>query len=178
MSSGPGAPSSIGASGHLGHPVQIAYAVPPAADLRAAASGFRSRTGAGPFLVVDHVQLESATVDGIPSTFDHSSAYGQWGSVMVELVQEHSNPTLGPSIGIHHLAFMVDSLEASIATCHDHGWTVLLDATTVGGVRFVFCDARHDHGHLIEMYEATPALTAFYARIRSLADGVGNLDAG
>lgn len=151
----------------LGHPVQIAYAVPSSEDLRSAADDFRSRTGAGPFLVLEHIELESATIDGVPSSFDHSSAYGQWGSIMVELVQEHTAPLV--SGGIHHLAFMVESLETAVRFCRTHGWPVLLDATTVGGQRFVFCDARTDLGHLIELYEPTPSLTAFYDRIRSLA---------
>lgn len=151
----------------LGPPVQIAYAVPSSDDLRSAADDFRSRTGSGPFLIVEHIELQSATIDGIPSSFDHSSAYGQWGSVMVELVQEHTTPIIGH--GLHHLAFMVDHLDAAVRACRTRGWPVLLDATTVGGQRFVFCDARNEVGHLIELYEPTPALTAFYARIRSLA---------
>jgi catechol 2,3-dioxygenase-like lactoylglutathione lyase family enzyme len=150
----------------LGPPVQIAYAVPSSEDLRSAADDFRSRTGAGPFLIVEHIELQSVTIDGTPSSFDHSSAYGQWGSVMVELVQEHTTPIIGH--GLHHLAFMVDSLDATIRACRTSGWPVLLDATTVGGQRFVFCDARASRGHLIELYEPTPTLTAFYARIRSL----------
>ena len=40
--------------------------------------------------------------------FDHSSAYGQWGDVMVELVEEHTPPLVAPGSGVHHLAFIVD----------------------------------------------------------------------
>lgn len=153
----------------LGPPVQIAYAVPSSEDLRSAADDFRSRTGAGPFLIVEHIELKSATVDGSPSSFDHSSAYGQWGPVMVELIQEHTVPLIGPSSGIHHLAFMVESLDPAIRSCRASGWPVFLDATTAGGVRFVFCDARATHGHFVELYERTSALVAFYERIRALA---------
>ena len=153
----------------LGHPVQIAYAVPSAMDLRSAAADFRTRTGAGPFHIVERIQLESALIEGVPASFDHSSAYGQWGSVMVELVQEHTAPLIGRSTGIHHLAFIVESLEVAIGSCRASGWPVLLNAETVGGLRFVFCDARETLGHLIELYEPTPTLTAFYDHIRSLA---------
>ena len=45
----------------LGRPVQIAYAV---ADVRAAARHRAETTGAGPFVVVDHIPLASARVDG------------------------------------------------------------------------------------------------------------------
>ena len=49
--------------------------------------------------------------------FDHTSAYGQWGDIMVELVQDHGT---GPSVvrdlynvdesGLHHLAFSLKIL--------------------------------------------------------------------
>ncbi|MGA0878882.1 MAG: VOC family protein [Ilumatobacteraceae bacterium] len=151
----------------LGHPVQIAYSVPSSTDLRSAADDFRRSTGAGPFLVLEHIELESVTIGGVPASFDHSSAYGQWGPFMVELVQEHTEPLIGD--GIHHVAFTVESLEAAVRSCRTSGWPLILDATTVGGQRFVFCDARADLGHLIELYEPTPTLTAFYERVRSLA---------
>lgn len=154
----------------LGHPVQIAYAVPSGENLSSVADEFRRRTGAGPFLVVEHIELERVTIDGFPASFDHSSAYGQWGSVMVELVQEHTVPLIGRTSGIHHLAFMVESLEPAIDSCCQRSWPVILDATTFGGVRFVFCDARATFGHFVELYEPTTALLGFYERIRSLAD--------
>ena len=61
-------------------------------------------------------------IRGTPGTFDHSSAYGQWGAIMVELVEDHGD---GPSpvrdmfppdgSGLHHLAFFVDDLDAAVA---------------------------------------------------------------
>lgn len=155
---------------NLGHPVQIAYAVPSGEKLSSVADEFRRRTGAGPFLVVEHIELESVTIEGSPALFDHSSAYGQWGSVMVELVQEHTEPLIGRTSGIHHLAFMVESLDTAIESCRQRGWPVILDARTFGGLRFVFCDARETFGHFVELYEPTTALMGFYERIRSLAE--------
>ena len=51
--------------------------------------------GAGPFFLRRHIPLASVTYRGTPATFDHTSAYGQWGAVMVELVQDHG---IGPSV--------------------------------------------------------------------------------
>ena len=70
----------------LGAPVQIAYAVP---DARVAAQEWIERFGAGPFFVRPHIPVVDVVYRGQPSTFDHTSAYGQWGSLMVELVQDH-----------------------------------------------------------------------------------------
>lgn len=152
----------------LGVPRQIAYAVP---DLSAATiDSFASATGAGPFVVAEHIELDRCAIDGLDGEFDHSSAYGQWGDVMVELIVEHQTRRIGPATGVHHVAFMVDSLERAVAHCEGTAWPVALDATTRHGQRFVMCDARPRLGHLVELYEPSPALVAFYAHVRHLAD--------
>lgn len=153
----------------LRHPVQIAYAVPNAVDLRRRADEFGAATGAGPFVVVEHVALERALVRGAASSFDHSSAYGQWGDLMVELVQEHT-PPVAEVVGVHHLAYFVDDLNDAITWCERRGWPLALDATTAGGQRFVFADARAECGHLIEMYEPNEKLLGFYEHVRRLAN--------
>ncbi|MFM8649581.1 MAG: VOC family protein [Actinomycetota bacterium] len=153
----------------LGHPVQIAYAVDPDVDLATAADDFRRRTGAGPFVIAEHIALASAEIAGRPESFDHSSAYGQWGAVMVELVQEHTPPVIGRSHGLHHLAYLVESLDATVLTCRRNGWPPLLDAITAGGQRFVFCDALESLGHLVELYEPSAPLLAFYEHVRDIA---------
>lgn len=150
----------------LGAPVQVAYAV---ADVHAAAARWTATTGAGPFFVLEHIPLAVARVDGVDGDFDHSSAYGQWGSVMVELVQEHTPPLVEPGSGVHHLAFMVDSLPAAQMSCAEKGWPELLWARTGGGQEFAFMDARADLGHLVELYEPSPALLAFYAKVAAAA---------
>ncbi len=149
----------------LGAPVQIAYAVD---DVHAAAARFAAETGAGPFFVVEHIALaEVRRADGA-TAFDHSSAYGQWGEVMVELVQEHGAALVSPP-RLHHLAFLVPDLAAARAACVGRGWPELLWAITAGGQEFAFHDARAELGHLVELYEPSPRLLAFYARVRAMA---------
>jgi catechol 2,3-dioxygenase-like lactoylglutathione lyase family enzyme len=152
----------------LGAPVQVAYAV---TDVAAAAHRFSAATGAGPFLVVPHIELTTACVRGVDDEFDHSSAYGQWGALMVELIEEHSPPLVVPGPGVHHVAFMVERLPATRAWCDRNGWPELLRATTAGGQEFVFRDARDDLGHLVELYERSERLVGFYAHVAALADG-------
>ena len=153
----------------LGRPVQIAYSARGENSLEEAAEIFRDRTHCGPFVFAHHIELSSCTINGATSTFDHSSAYGWWGEVMVELVREHSEP-LGPSpTGLHHLAFMVDSLSDGIDWCAQQGWPLILHAQTRSGQEFVFCDARHDLGHFIEMYEPSERLLNFYDYVRQLS---------
>lgn len=151
----------------LDRPAQIAYAV---TDVAAAAATFSGSTGAGPFFVIEHIPLASATVYGHPGEFDHSSAYGQWGTVMVELVVEHTPPIVPPR-GVHHLAFMVDDLAGGIERCSAQGWPEVLLAATAGGQEFAFCDARGDLGHLVELYEPSARLLGFYEMVARAAQG-------
>ena len=66
----------------LGPPVQLAYAVD---DVFGAAELWAERFGAGPFFVAQHIPVTDVIYRGQPGVFDHSSAYGQWGELMVEI---------------------------------------------------------------------------------------------
>jgi hypothetical protein len=153
----------------LGRPVQIAYAVPDAVE---AAHRWAGEFGAGPFFVRRHIPIASVLHRGVPATFDHTSAYGQWGDVMVELVEDH---TAGPSVvrdlfpdggsGLHHLAFFVPDLMAATSALNERGWPTAMEAVTANGVRFHFVDASSRLGHMLELYERSEALATFYERV-------------
>lgn len=159
----------------LGPPVQIAYAVP---DVVAAAEQWSSDFGAGPFFVRRHIEVLDVVHRGRPATFDHSSAYGQWGSVMVELLEDH---TVGPSVvndlfavgasGLHHLAYFVDDLDTSIRTLVERGHELAMSARTAGGLEFHFVDAVATHGHFFELYARTDRLGRFYADVAAASRG-------
>ena len=74
--------------GDVASPVrQIAYFCE---DVRAAAMDHHRLFGSGPFFVLDRITLAHATYRGADSDLVPSSAYGQWGPVMVEFVQQDS----------------------------------------------------------------------------------------
>lgn len=147
---------------------QLAYAVQ---NVEAAALAHHRRFGSGPFLVLRHIALISSTYRGVEQPFDHSSAYGQWGGIMVELVQQH-NPE--PSAvhdmyphgsgreGLHHAALFVDDLQAAIVRFEAEGMPLAQLSVTQTGTAFAFIDAREQMGHMLELYEPTPQLTGFY----------------
>lgn len=159
----------------LGAPVQIAYAVP---DAVAAAQRWAADAGAGPFFVRPHIEVVDVVHRGVATTFDHTSAYGQWGAIMVELVQDHTD---GPSVvhdvfapgasGLHHLAFFVDDLEMTIRTLADDGHELAMSARTIGGLEFHFVDALATHGHFFELYRPTDRLRGFYDMVAASAVG-------
>jgi Glyoxalase/Bleomycin resistance protein/Dioxygenase superfamily len=152
----------------FGPPVQIAYSV---VDVDEAAAMWQSRFGAGPFVIRRRIELANVRIAGSPGSFDHSSAYGQWGDVMVELVQQHTT-AIGAPVGIHHCAYFVEDLDAAQSALVDAGFPELLWAQVAGSsTAFAFHDARPTLGHLIEIYVGTLRLREFYAHIRSLAGG-------
>ncbi len=153
--------------------VQIAYFVP---DAKAAAEDMARRFGAGPFFFVPRIELAWGEHRGKPQSFLHSSAYGQWGDVMMELVQQDEE---GPSpfrdmygpgeSGIHHMAMMVDSLPDTYATCGELGIDVAAKAETLTGTEFAFIDVIAQQGHMIEVYEKSEGLLGFYEMIKQAA---------
>ena len=158
----------------LGRIVQIAYAVE---DVRAAARSFAERVGAGPFFVRHHDLPRRVDHRGQPGTFDHSSAYGQWGSVQVELVQIHrAEPASLADIvqrtsGIHHVATFVESIDDEQRRLVELGWPAVMTAETASGLRYAFHDARDQLGHLLEIYEPSPGVLALYAMVAAAAVG-------
>jgi Glyoxalase/Bleomycin resistance protein/Dioxygenase superfamily len=64
----------------------VGYVVP---DLRAAIDRWVTTVGAGPFFMMEHMQLDEALYLGEPCVFDHSMAFGQWGPIAIELQEMH-----------------------------------------------------------------------------------------
>jgi Glyoxalase/Bleomycin resistance protein/Dioxygenase superfamily len=158
----------------LGRIVQIAYAVE---DVRAAARSFASAVGAGPFFVRHHDLPRHVEHRGEAAGFDHSSAYGQWGQVQVELVQVHSaEPASLAQIvqrpnGIHHVATFVASIDDERQRLIELGWPPVMTAETASGLRYAFHDAREQLGHLLEVYEPSAGVLKLYAMVTAAAQG-------
>lgn len=159
----------------FGQVVQLAIHAPAIPQL---AARWVREMGAGPFILLEHVKLRSALYRGAISQFDHSSAYGQLGDIMIELIHQHDD---APSAvrdmyraeesGLHHAAIFVDNLRSAIASAQDQGMVIALDAETADGVRFVMADARERYGCMLEFYESSAALQKFYAYVRRKSEG-------
>jgi hypothetical protein len=162
---------SLGAF-QFGPPVQIAYVV---ADVDSAAARWSQTVGAGPFFVRRHIQVSEVMYRGEPSTFDHTSAYGQWGPLMVELVQDHNS---GMSVlneglpnfpsSVHHVACMVDDFSATLAAARSSGVGVAMTARA-RTTPFAFLDTVASLGHFIEIYPRSDSLVRFYALVADAA---------
>lgn len=158
---------------------QVAYFC---ADVRKAALAHHAAFGSGPFFVADHIPLARAVHRGVERLLDHSSAYGQWGEMMVEFVAQN-NP--GPSpfhdlypegsgrFGLHHVALFVEDVDAALADFAARGAPCALRAEMTDGFVFAFADTTATLGHMTELYAPVPVLTGFYAMVAEAARAWG-----
>jgi hypothetical protein len=155
--------------------VQIAYHVP---DPASAARECARRFGWGPFFLFEHIALSSCLYRGEAAAFDHSSAYGQAGEMMIEFITQHDDTPsvlrdLYPSdgVGVHHMAHFVPDLHQALERARAADTAVALDARTATGTRFAMLDTTQHLGHMIELYEGSGDLLKFYRFVRRAADG-------
>ncbi len=154
--------------------VQVAYFV---SDIRVAAEKMVRTLGAGPFFLAENIELSWGEHRGQPCDFLHSSAFGQSGDIMLELVQQDRE---GPSPfrdmyaageeGIHHVATIVDSLPAAYQHYQSLGYDIAARAETITGVEFAYIDTVEDLGHMIELYEGSEAMRGLYASVKEASN--------
>lgn len=157
----------------FGPAVQIAYVV---SDPEAAAHEWARNFGAGPFFLNRHIPVSNVTYRGTPSAFDHTSAYGWWGSIMVELFCQHNSDLTAVTErfasgtgGLHHMACIVPNLDAALTRAASAGKEVAQSARA-GTTTFVFIDDVATTGHYWELYESSPGLLGFYAMVKDAHD--------
>ena len=161
-------------------PVQLAYFVQ---DVRSASSAFSSATGAGPFYVIENIELAWCVHRDIPGDFVHTSAYGQWGTVMVEFVQQEDS-TPSPfmdmystgSSGVHHVASFVNSIDQAVSAYSELGFPTATRALAKLGAEFAFIDTTQLLGHMLEVYVATQNVRHFYDMVKDVSVGWDGAD--
>lgn len=140
-------------------------------DLAAGVQRFSAATGAGPFFAMEHLAFDEVTFDGGPAVYDHSSAFGQWGEVLVELTVVHDARPAGfaaaltaPGTGLGHVAWLADDLEAETARLRALGMEPF--HTGHGGpASAVWFRGGPWFGHPVEVLRSNEDLLAFYASL-------------
>ena len=152
---------------HLGYVVE---------DLHRDVPRFAAATGAGPFFAMEHIPFDEVTYRGEPAVYDHSSAFGAWGPLLVELTQVHDaqpaglrDSLVGPGGGVGHVAWLADSLEdGGRPGCAALGIEPF-HAGRTGPASAVWFDGGELLGHPIEVLERRDELLGFYAMVREAA---------
>ncbi|HUD90430.1 VOC family protein [Sphingobium sp.] len=166
-----------------GRPIrQIAYFVP---DVEKAAVAHMEAFGSGPYYIAEHIPLSLCRYRGEPAELDHSSAYGQWGDIMVEFVQQNNPgrscfhdifPEGSGRQGMHHVALIVDDIKSEMTRFEEDGHEAALYAEVAPGVGFAMMDCVATLGHFVELYEPTPQLLGVYDLVRSAAQDFDGTD--
>jgi catechol 2,3-dioxygenase-like lactoylglutathione lyase family enzyme len=146
-------------------------------DLRSGIDAFARDFAAGPFFVMEHLEFDEVTYDGGPAVYDHSSGFGAWGPILVELTEVHDAHPPGlaaaltaPGAGIGHVAWLADDLEAETARLRAAGLTPFHTGRT-GPASAVWFDGGATFGHPVEVLQRRDEILGFYAMVRSAADG-------
>ncbi|HYB40720.1 MAG TPA: VOC family protein [Candidatus Methylomirabilis sp.] len=158
---------------HLGYVVD---------DLHRDVPRFAAATGAGPFYAMEHIPFDEITYCGEPAVYDHSSAFGAWGPLIVELTQVHDAQPAGlrdslasPGGGVGHVAWLADSLEDEVARLQRAG-IIPFHAGRTGPASAVWLDGGELFGHPIEVLGRRDELLRFYSMVREASVGWGGTD--
>ena len=155
--------------------MQIAYVVD---DLEAAVRRWTQLTGAGPFFLLEHLNILDPRYRGQPTDIDCSIALGYSGSICVELIQQHNDSpsAFGELVartggGFHHWAVMTEQFDADVARYRKQGYVIAFSGAVAVGGRFAYMDTVADLGGMIELIELTPP-------VRELFDGIEKASGG
>ncbi|HLH66547.1 MAG TPA: VOC family protein [Solirubrobacteraceae bacterium] len=146
-------------------------------DLGSAAAAFSATHGAGPFLAMMHLRFDEVSYLGGPARYDHSSAFGRWGPILVELTQVHfaeppefRDALVAPRGGVGHVAWLAESLDDEVERLKRAGFTPF-HAGRTGPACAVWLDGGPLLGHPVEVLARCDELLGFYERVRKVAEG-------
>jgi hypothetical protein len=146
------------------------------ADLRTGVERFSRDHGAGPFFVMEHIVFDEASYEGAPAVYDHSSAFGQWGPILLEVTQVHDAQPSGlrerlvsPAGGVGHIGFLADSLDDETDRLARLGLTPF-HAGRTGPASAVWLDGGALFGHPVEVLQRRDELLGFYDMVRRASE--------
>jgi methylmalonyl-CoA/ethylmalonyl-CoA epimerase len=141
----------------LGPIDQIGYVV---ANLDRSIARWRERHGIGPWTVFRNVRLDGHHL-GEPVTVAMDVGLAYRGDVQIELIHvtnEARSPYRDadgqPLVGLHHVAWVVDDLDAALARLTSRGLRVVFEARNPA-TRVAYLDDIDDPGMRIEVIEGT-----------------------
>ncbi len=143
------------------------------ADIPRAVEWAVAALGAGPFFLIEHLVFDEVTYRGGPAAYDHSSAFGQWGDLRLELTQVHSAEPAGMAEalgrpGPGHVAWLAGDLEAETERLSSVGLE-LFHTGRSGPVRAHWF--RTPLGQHVEVLQRAPELLGFYELVRRASAG-------
>ena len=167
----------------LNQPIrQIAYFVD---DVRATVERHHKLFGSGPYFIMEDLRVP-ITYRGHDIELSHTAAFGQWGSMQVEIMRWESSPRSviqdfmpqgKTQSGFHHVAMLVDDLQATTADMNAAGFEEILRCPLQEwNMTAVFFDTMDAYGHFVEVYERVPPMVEFYDVVEKAARNFDGTD--
>lgn len=144
-------------------------------DLEAAMRHWTGVLGVGPFFVLPRVAFADVTYRGRAVDIQMAVATAYSGDLQIELVQQLND---APSVyrefldagreGLHHVGVATTDYVADLARIRAHGLAVAQGGSTAAGTGFAYFDSAGEfQGSMVELFEATPALMKFFAKVQA-----------
>lgn len=160
-----------------GEVIQLAWVVP---DLDVAMENWLRTGKTGPFLTVRNV-LENVDVTCLyrkqPAQIDASIGLAQWGDVMLELIEQHTDTASAyrdsvprGTLGFHHIAMWAEDWDSAYADMEGQGVVAAMEGS-FGGARFAYFDTVATMGCMLELTERTETQLNLYQMVRDAAAG-------
>ena len=124
-------------------------------DIEKAAEHYTSTFGIGPFFIID-VDMEGAILRGKPINTKIKAGFAQSGPLQIEFIQPVEGENLYTEFlategeGLHHLAFQVEDLDATLAEFAKVGIEPIFHHN-IGGFAFAYLNTDKVGGVLIEL---------------------------
>ena len=84
---------------------------------------------------------------------------------MIELCRPLEGPEHDGGNGLHHVAAFATDFDAATAAFEARGQAVLIRPLEYGDMRWCFIDTKSEFGHLLELYEHSPAIDGLYEMV-------------
>lgn len=153
---------------------QLGYIVK---DVRATATEWVERTGAGPFYIIDRIVQDQYYYRGVRTPLEMSLCFGYWGSMQIELITP-LNPAdtlysraLRDTPGLlNHCATYVDDLDALLAK-HRLQDRVIQSGHMPTGLKYVYLGDYLPGGQHLELVQATDQAKQAFGGMEKIARG-------
>lgn len=159
-------------SNDFGQVMQFGYIVD---DVEASANEWAQRVGAGPFYVMDRIEMDQYYYRGVRTDVAMRLAFGYWGSIQIELIQPLSDTdtlysrALRSSAGkLNHCATVVSDIDTLLARRQLQN-RVIQSGAMPTGLKFVYLEEHLPGGLHLELIEAQESTLLAFAGMEKVS---------
>jgi Glyoxalase/Bleomycin resistance protein/Dioxygenase superfamily len=156
---------------NFGQPVngycQLAFVVE---DIRTAMDSFTRTVGAGPWFLMEDIQIKNVEYRGRITQIDASLANGNAGHLQIELIQQNgTTPSVFTEViatrgyGVHHQGIAVRDFDAELRRFQNMGYEVVVYAKNDIPVRAAYLDTHGQLPTFLEIMEVNETVEALFS---------------